>query len=102
MHPTFWDSLTLVDHNFGTKSPFDLKQKNKNKNKTKNKNKNKNKKQKTKNKKQNKKKKRKKNIIKLRFCSFFLCSNLSFGRRTKFGFQASYTPLKLLVTHRTQ
>ena len=27
MHPTFWNSLTLIDHNFGTKSPFDLKQK---------------------------------------------------------------------------
>ena len=31
MHPTFWNSLTLTDHNFGTKSPFDLKQKNKKK-----------------------------------------------------------------------
>ena len=27
MHPTFGNSLTLIDHNFGTKSPFDLKQK---------------------------------------------------------------------------
>ena len=27
MHPTFCNSLTLIDHNFGTKSPFDLKQK---------------------------------------------------------------------------
>ena len=27
MHPTFWNSLTLIGHNFGTKSPFDLKQK---------------------------------------------------------------------------
>ena len=27
MNPTFWNSLTLIDHNFGTKSPFDLKQK---------------------------------------------------------------------------
>ena len=27
MHPTFWNSLTLIDPNFGTKSPFDLKQK---------------------------------------------------------------------------
>ena len=27
MHPTFWNSRTLIDHNFGTKSPFDLKQK---------------------------------------------------------------------------
>ena len=25
MHPTFWNSLTLIDHNFGTKNPFDLK-----------------------------------------------------------------------------
>ena len=36
MHPTFWNSLTLIDHNFGTKSPFDLKPKKKQKqNKTK-------------------------------------------------------------------
>ena len=27
MHPTFWNSLSLIDHNFGTKSPFELKQK---------------------------------------------------------------------------
>ena len=27
MHPTSWNSLTLIDHNFGTKSPFDLKTK---------------------------------------------------------------------------
>ena len=27
MHPTFWNSITLNDHNFGTKSPIDLKQK---------------------------------------------------------------------------
>ena len=30
MHPTFWDSFTLIDHKFGTKSPFDLEQKKKN------------------------------------------------------------------------
>ena len=29
MHPTFWDSFTLIDHKFGTKSPFDLEQKKK-------------------------------------------------------------------------
>ena len=34
MHLTFWNSLTLIDHNFGTKSPFELKQKTK-QNKTK-------------------------------------------------------------------
>ena len=28
MHPTFWNSLTLIDRNFGTKSPIELKQKN--------------------------------------------------------------------------
>ena len=27
MHSTFWNSLTLIDHNFGTKSPIELKQK---------------------------------------------------------------------------
>ena len=27
MHPTFLRSLTLNDHNFGAKSPIDLKQK---------------------------------------------------------------------------
>ena len=27
MHPIFWNFLTLIDHNFGTKSPFELKQK---------------------------------------------------------------------------
>ena len=27
MHPTFWNSLISIDHNFGTKSPFDPKQK---------------------------------------------------------------------------
>ena len=27
MHLTFSNSLTLIDHNFGTKSPFGLKQK---------------------------------------------------------------------------
>ena len=26
MHPTFWNSLTLIDYNFGTKSPIELKQ----------------------------------------------------------------------------
>ena len=28
MHLIFLNSLTLIDHNFGTKSPFELKQKN--------------------------------------------------------------------------
>ena len=27
MRLTFWNSFTLIEHNFGTKSPFDLKQK---------------------------------------------------------------------------
>ena len=61
MHPTFWNSLTLIDHNFGTKSLIDLKQK---------------------------------NIIKLRFRSFLLCYNLSFGTgKLNFGIQASIPPL---------
>ena len=29
MHPTFFNSLTLIDHNFGTKSRIELKQTNK-------------------------------------------------------------------------
>ena len=51
MHPTFWNSLTLIDHNFGTKSPIELKQTKQNKtkqNKTKQKKKNKTKQNKTK------------------------------------------------------
>ena len=27
MHPTFGNSLTLIDSNFGTKTPLDLKEK---------------------------------------------------------------------------
>ena len=27
MHPAFWNSLNLIDINFGTKGPIDLKQK---------------------------------------------------------------------------
>ena len=55
----FWNSLALIDHNFGTKSPFDLKP-------------------------EKKKKKKKKTILKLRFCSFLLCYNLSCGSSTQF------------------
>ena len=33
MHPTFWNSLALIDHNIRTKSPFDFKQTNKQTNK---------------------------------------------------------------------
>ena len=33
MQTTFWNSFTLIDHNFGTKSPFDLKKKKKKKKK---------------------------------------------------------------------
>ena len=63
MHPTFWNSL--IDHNLGTKSLFDLKQ-----NKT------------------------KQNIIKMRVsvCYYAIISILV--GELNFGIQASYTPFK--------
>ena len=68
MHLTFWNSLTLIDHNFETKSPIELKQKKKPNKQSKKKNKQTNKQTKTT--KQNKTKNNKKKHSKANFAVF--------------------------------